>query len=122
MTRHEDRGESPIAGKLEKGTLNARGTLKEGEPHPAATDALAFIGGLSRGSLAMWQESFSSCAIEGNRLAEVCSETLRRLRSGEPVSDRYLLGLAWCLREETRSAAFTGAPERKLSKSRLGID
>lgn len=79
-----------------------RGTLKEREPHPAAADALAFIGGLSRQSLAMWQESFSSCAIEGNRLAEVCSETLRRLINGEPISDRYLLGLAWSIREEKR--------------------
>jgi hypothetical protein len=43
-------------------------------------------------------ESFSSCAIDGNRFAEVCGETLRRVMSGEPVSDRYILGLAWAIR------------------------
>lgn len=45
----------------------------------------------------MWQESFSSCAIDGNRLAEVCSETISRLINNQPVSDRYLLGLAWAM-------------------------
>jgi hypothetical protein len=39
--------------------------------------------------------TFSSLAIEGNRLAEVCYGTLRRMIDGQPVSDRYLLGLAW---------------------------
>lgn len=31
-------------------------------------------------------------------IAEVCGETLRRIREGEPVSDRYVLGLAWTVR------------------------
>lgn len=43
-------------------------------------------------------ESFSSCAIDGNRFAEVCGETLRRVMNHEPVSDRYILGLAWAIR------------------------
>jgi hypothetical protein len=45
------------------------------------------------------QESLASCALEGNRLAEICGETLRRLLAHEPVSDRYLLGLAWYVRD-----------------------
>lgn len=44
------------------------------------------------------QESLASTALSGNRSAEIMSETLRRLLNGEPVSDRYLLGLAWFLR------------------------
>jgi len=28
----------------------------------------------------------------------VCAETLNRLMSSKPVSDRYLLGLAWTMR------------------------
>jgi hypothetical protein len=47
----------------------------------------------------MYLESYSSCAIEGNRLAEICAETLDRLIHGQPVSDRYILGLAWNLRD-----------------------
>ena len=76
-----------------------RGTLKDGEPHPAAESARDYIASLGFKKLAMWQEAFASCAIENNRLGEVCSETLGRLMKGEPVSDRYLLGLAWTIRK-----------------------
>ena len=75
-----------------------RGTLELKEPHPASLSALAWLRAQSLEELTTWRESFSSCAIEGNRLAEVCSETLRRLMDREPVSDRYLLGLAWAMR------------------------
>ena len=76
------------------------GTLKDGEPHPSADFALQWIQSLSITDLAIWQESFSSCSIEGNRLGEICSETLRRIMVGEPVSDRYVLGLHWFMRHE----------------------
>lgn len=76
-----------------------RGTLSPGEPHPAAPFALSYIKSLPAASLAAWQESLSSNAIGGNRTAEICSETLHRIMAGQPVSDRYLLGLAWTLRE-----------------------
>ena len=75
-----------------------RGTLVGTEPHPASLEAMAWIRSMPHTDLMMWQESFASCAIEGNRLAEVCCETLSRLLSGDMVSDRYLLGLAWAMR------------------------
>ena len=75
-----------------------KGTLKETEPHPAAKSALQYLYGLGMAKLMMCLESFSSCAIEGNRLGEICSETLDRILKDEPVSDRYLLGLAWTIR------------------------
>ncbi len=78
--------------------MTERGVLALKEPHPASKVALAWLRSQPREELMMWQESFSSCAIEGNRLAEVCSETLRRLIDHKPVSDRYLLGLAWAMR------------------------
>lgn len=74
------------------------GELGAAEPHPAAYDAKQWLAEQSFENLALWQESFSSTAIEGNRLAEVCSETLNRLMRGEPVGDRYVLGLAWTMR------------------------
>jgi hypothetical protein len=49
---------------------------------------------------------FSSLALAGNRLAEVCYGTLRRLIGGEPVSDRYVSGFAWeinVIRRESRA-------------------
>jgi hypothetical protein len=74
------------------------GTLRLGEPHPAARDALQYVAELGFMRQSALMESFSSCAIEGNRFAEVCGETLRRVMHREPVSDRYILGLAWAIR------------------------
>lgn len=78
--------------------MEDRTTLAPSEYHPSAEDALKYISSFGLSELALLQESFSSCAIEGNRLAEVCSGTLRRLIAKEPVSDRYLLGLVWAIR------------------------
>ena len=80
------------------------GQLLDTEAHPSAFAAQEYINSLSRNDLMRCQESFASVALSGNRLADICNETLRRLLHGEPVSDRYLLGLAWqlkCLQDET---------------------
>lgn len=79
-----------------------RGNLKVGEPHPAAHNAVQWIMSLPALELAKWEEAFNSCAIEGNRLAEVCAETMHRLRTGQTVSDRYVLGLAWSMQDNSR--------------------
>lgn len=75
--------------------MSKRGELNIGEPHPVAFDAKKYLSKLGIVKLTMYLESYSSCAIEGNRLAEICAETLDRLMKGLPVSDRYILGLAW---------------------------
>ncbi len=75
------------------------GTLNEGEPHPAAFDALSYVLTFSPATLSMCLEVFASTALAGNRAGEICSETLRRVLAGEPVSDRYVLGLAWKMLE-----------------------
>jgi hypothetical protein len=79
--------------------VSERGTLLPTEPHPIAQDAMGFISSLGLTELFKVLDAMSSCAIEGNRMAEVCAETLRRVLAREPVSDRYLLGLAWYLRQ-----------------------
>lgn len=73
--------------------------LKPGEPHPVAQSALDYVISLSFQEKMILQESLASCAIESNRFAEICSETLRRVMHGEPVSDRYILGLAWGIKQ-----------------------
>lgn len=73
------------------------GDLKLGEPHPSAQGALRYVLNLGLEKLMMYQGAFSTCAIESNRLGEVCSETLRRVMNKEPVSDRYIMGLALAL-------------------------
>ena len=79
--------------------MTEKGTLDIGEPHPAAKIALDYVRSIPYIELIIYQESFSSLAIEGNRLSEVCSETLNRLLTNQSVSDRYLLGLAWTIRD-----------------------
>lgn len=77
-----------------------RGTLAPTEPHPSSQSAMSYIKGkFYDNKLNNYQEAFSSCAIEGNRLGEICAETMRRIMHGKPVSDRYLLGLAWAIRD-----------------------
>lgn len=74
-----------------------KGELGIDEIHPAAQSALNKIISLGFAEMAIWLESFSSCAIEGNRLAEVCAETLNRIMQKKPVGERYVLGLAWTI-------------------------
>lgn len=88
------------------GSANSRGQLKPDEPHPAAYEAQAWIASQSPEDIYQWREAFASCAIEGNRIGAVCAETLNRLLASQPVSDRYLLGLAWVM----RSGNWTNAP------------
>lgn len=73
-------------------------TLETGEPHPSSENAMRYILSIPPDRLMKYLEALSSTAIEGNRLGEICSGTLNRLIKSEPVSDRYLLGLAWAIR------------------------
>lgn len=77
------------------------GTLRPDEHHPSADNALAWIKATIISDPLRYlqiKESMASCAIEYNRTAEICLDTLNRLANDWPVSDRYILGLAWFLR------------------------
>lgn len=76
-----------------------RGTLVGTEPHPAAYNALEYLRNVPVGEMARIQEAMASSAIEGNRMAEVCLSTIDRILTGQKLSDRYLLGLAWFIKE-----------------------
>jgi hypothetical protein len=78
----------------------AKGELGLSEPHPSSLAAMRWMRTVPLSELLKWQETFASNAIEGNRLAEICGETLDRLLNNKPVSDRYLLGLAWVIHWE----------------------
>lgn len=84
----------------ESDPLMAKYELFPGEPHPAALAAMAYLQKIPLHELFTWTEAFASLAIENNRLAEICLSTLDRLLIGKPVSDRYLLGLAWTIRSD----------------------
>ena len=68
-------------------------TLAIGETHPCSHSAMKSVG------FFLTSEAIASTALSGNRLAEICFGTLHRIMKIEPVSDRYLLGLAWFLKE-----------------------
>ena len=72
-------------------------TLAPTEPHPAAEIARRIVNDTP--ITATQLEAVASCALSGNRLAQVCWGTMERIRKGEPVSDRYLMGLALFLME-----------------------
>lgn len=77
-------------------------TIKENEYHPAVDSAMAWLKEFQREKPHEWakiKESIASTALSENRLAEICHGTIQRLEDGEPVSDRYLLGLCWFVRE-----------------------
>lgn len=73
--------------------------LKPGEAHPAAYSARKWIAEQDMAWLCSALGAFSSTALSGNRTSELCAETLDRLLRGDTVSDRYVLGLAWTLKE-----------------------
>lgn len=98
---------------------DSTGTLKLGDFHPSAAHAFAFIKSHTVFELDAWQEVFASCAIDGNRLAEVCSETLDRIMTGKPVSDRYVLWLAWAMLPQSQIKPCTASKSAtKSSKTR----
>lgn len=80
--------------------METNDTLKIGEIHPSAHDAMDWYKEFVASDLMRWmiiQESIASTALSGNRQSEVMNGTLERLKNKEPVSDRYLLGLCWFL-------------------------
>lgn len=94
---------------IKKGNIpnqQTSGELRDGEYHPAAESALVWFKEWQLKDLNRYlivKESIASTALSGNRLAEILSETLQRLDEGKPVSDRYLLGLCWFLKEDYES-------------------
>ena len=74
-------------------------TLKKNEYHPSADSAMKWYQEWKTDykRYCMMKEAIASTALSGNRLSEILLATMDRLEKGEPVSDRYLLGLCWFL-------------------------
>lgn len=75
--------------------MTSEATLEAGEHHPSAKTALDYVRSRSH----IWSEAIYSSALSGNRAADICASTLRRLKTCKPVSDRYIMGLAWFIYE-----------------------
>lgn len=93
--------------------------LAPSEPHPSAHQAyLWFHQSVVDNPIRYVQlkESIASTALSGNRLAQVCLGTMNRLEAGEPVSDRYLLGLVWFMRDLYEGKYEKEAPKTEPTK------
>ena len=77
--------------------LMTEATLKIGESHPMAHSAFSYVKLHANDPILL--ESIASTALSGSRCAEICHSTLERIRKGEPVSDRYVFGLAWMIKD-----------------------
>jgi hypothetical protein len=76
-------------------------TIQDGEYHPIADDAMHWLRQFmltQPHEYAIIKESIYSTALSGHRASELCASTITRLANSEPVSDRYLLALAWLVR------------------------
>lgn len=73
-------------------------SLDAGEPHPMASAALSYVV-TNLKYKPMLVEALASAALSGNRCAQICMGTYSRLQKADPVSDRYILGLAWMVKE-----------------------
>lgn len=77
-------------------------TIPETSHHPSADDAMNWLQTfmLNRpDEYLQIKEAIYSTALAGNPMANYCVGTIERLAASEPVSDRYLLGLAWLVRD-----------------------
>lgn len=81
---------------------HTKGQLGQMEAHPAAASAMRYLKSIPPMRWAELLEVFASTALSGNRLGDICSETMNRIMRGHPVSDRYVLGLAWTISELER--------------------
>lgn len=74
--------------------------IKPDEFHPAARSAYRWLKGFmvtNQADYLRYKFAIHTAAESGNRQANICMGTINRLATGKPVSDRYLLGLAWTI-------------------------
>jgi hypothetical protein len=78
-----------------------KGNLLVGETHPSSHSAMEYIKKRMSAHMKYFgiKDAIASTALSGDRACEICLATLERIEKGEPVSDRYVLGLAWFLND-----------------------
>jgi hypothetical protein len=108
--------------------MTDRGTLEPSEPHPAVRSAQrwlnAYVKRHQATAMPILLEAFASAALSGNRMAEICHETLQRVLNGDPISDRYYLGLVWMIREieESKPQATQMLPIAKTPAQKRNLE
>jgi hypothetical protein len=71
--------------------------LEEGESHPASLSALKYLRGIQEEQPELWKLFKKAVAGGDSRLYQVLAATIERFQSGDFMSDRELLGLAFII-------------------------
>lgn len=82
--------------------MNEEYSLSESETHPAAEMAMEWFRDYQANCTEQWlaaRGGIVTAAASGDSPARIMLSTIARLENGDPVSDRYLLGLCWVLRD-----------------------
>lgn len=90
------------------------------EYHPAANSAYRWLKGFmisNTDDYLRYRLAMAIAAESGNRQAQICLGTIERLKSGQTVSDRYLLGLAWTILSIHNSDALEAIAEKRLDRA-----
>ena len=94
--------------------------LLPNEPHPAARSAYRWLKGFMVSNIddyTRYRLALSIAAEDGNRQAQVCMGTIERLQKGQPVSDRYILGLAWTILSIHNHGALEGIADKRIDRA-----
>lgn len=94
--------------------------LRFDEFHPAARSAYRWLKGFmitNSKDYLRYKEALSSAALSGNRQAQVCMGTIGRLATRQPVSDRYLMGLAWTILHLHNHEAMEKISDARIDKA-----
>lgn len=78
---------------MNKKPQETKGTLRE----------LEFVLSVGTSKLILWQKMLANNDGGNARFYEILGGTLARVLEGKAVSDRYILGLAWFLRDRKES-------------------
>lgn len=94
--------------------------LTGAEFHPAARSAYRWLKGYMISNMEDYSRTklaLSIAAESGNRHAIVCMGTIDRLAKGQPVSDRYLLGLCWTILYIHNFEAMEAIADKRLDQA-----
>lgn len=97
----------------------SHGILKQDELHPAAQVAMEYVNKFITDNIRetiLMLEAFENMSHSGDRLSIVCHESLRKVINCESIGERYLLGLAWTMRDMYEQQIKPAQQKKKKSK------
>jgi hypothetical protein len=94
--------------------------IRSDEFHPAARSAYRWLKGFmvtNPEEYSQYRLAIEIAAIDGNRQAQICWGTIQRLKDGRPISDRYLMGLAWTILHMHNHEAMEGVADKRIDQA-----